>query len=114
MNTTAQVHQKEVLGPAQYRPSPVKFTSERPEQFPVKPKAERLPPRESNQSKFDSSHSVGTPTKDEDPGSTETQRSMLSLETLRGFTDFGKEEVIFSILAAWNDTCTLSDTWTFD
>ena len=114
MNTTVQLHQKEVLGPAQYRPSPVKFTSERPEQFPVKPKAERLPPRESNQSKFDSSHSVGTPTIDEDPGSTETQRSMLSLETLRGFTDFGKEEVIFSILAVWNDTCTLSDTWTFD
>ena len=102
MTTTVQVHQKEVLAPLQYRPSPVKFTSERPEQFPVKPKAERVPPgahsRESNQSKIDSSHSVGTLPKDEDSGSTETQRSMLSLETLRGFTDFGKEEVI---LISW-------------
>ena len=107
INATGYAHPKEVLAPVQYRPSPVKFTSQRPEQFPVKPKPERVPPgahsHHSNQSKIDN-HSVGTPPKNGAPGSTETQPSILSLETLRDFTDFGKEEVMSHFLPISNDS----------
>ena len=91
------IQQKDISSLAQYRPSPVKFTNQRPEQFPVKPKPERLPlasklldANESNltvQSKQDGIKSENM------SKLSETQMPILSLETLKDFTDFGKEEV---------------------
>ena len=58
------------------RPSPVKFTSQRPEQFPIKPTPERLTVNVLNDDKNVVKH------------------KMLSLETLKdALPDFGKEEV---------------------
>ena len=93
----ASVQQKEISSLAQYRPSPVKFTNQRPEQFPVKPKPERMPlvPKTD-----DSRNSIVTSSANTDNkicDEPETQRPMLSLETLKDFTDFGKEEVKISL-----------------
>ena len=89
---------------AQYRPSPVKFTNQRPEQFPVKPKPERLPlaahSHDSNHTKTADSSVPALQKHDEISENPDSQRSMLSLETLKDFTDFGKEEVMLRLADA--------------
>ena len=87
--------QKDVSCLGQYRPSPVKFTNQRPEQFPVKPKPERVPLSSQLQDTKQSS-TTSTDVKrelDEKQDNPENHKHVLSLETLKDFTDFGKEEV---------------------
>ena len=55
---------------AHIRPSPVKFTSQRPDQFPVKPEPERIPQAVADAMKH----------------------KMLSLERLKDLPDFVKED----------------------
>ena len=58
--------------PQQRRPSPIKFTSQRPKQFPIQPKPERVPAAVADAVKH----------------------KMLSLDNLRdSLPDFGREEV---------------------
>ena len=78
-DSLVNVIQKDIQSLAQYRPSPVKFTNQRPEQFPVKPKPERIPPTHLHDA--------------EKTDVSENQKHVLSLETLKDFTDFAKEEV---------------------
>ena len=55
---------------ANVRPSPVKFTSQRPDQFPIKPEPERIPQAVADAMKH----------------------KMLSLEKLKDLPDFVKED----------------------
>ena len=95
------------LSHAEHRPSPVKFTSQRPKQFPVKPKPERLPPMaqtpDSNQCLNEHSSFAPSQKDDEISENSGSQRPMLSLETLKDFTDFGKEEVMIVLTEAVGD-----------
>ena len=54
---------------ASIRPSPVKFTSQRPEQYPIRPEPERVNPQIMAEA---------------------MRHKMLSLENLKGLPDFGK------------------------
>ena len=90
-NSKLNIIQKEIQSPAQYRPSPVKFTNQRPEQFQVKPKPERI---------HTSSQAQGTKqsinidkAQNELSEMTDNQKQVLSFENLKDFTDFEKEEV---------------------
>ena len=98
------IQPKDVLSLAQYRPSPVKFTNQRPDQFPVKPKPERVPPiSQTYDSKacctvVDSTEGCNQKDESTSKNNTEIPRPMLSLETLKDFTDFGREEVKIFLL----------------
>ena len=74
----------------------VKFTNQRPEQFPVKPKPERMPLVPKTDDARIGVVTSSANTNDKICDEPETQRPMLSLETLKDFTDFGKEEVKIS------------------
>jgi len=71
-----------------HRPSPVKFTSQRPEQFPIKPTPERRPTTTTTTA------DVGGESAAAATGSNSVvKHKMLSLETLKdALPDFGKEE----------------------
>ena len=87
--------QKDVSCLGQYRPSPVKFTNQRPEQFPVKPKPERVPLSNQLQDTKQSSNTSTDVKKEvyEKQDNLENHKHVLSLETLKDLSDFGKEEV---------------------
>jgi len=87
------MQQKDITSLAQYRPSPVKFTNQRPEQFPVKPKPERIPPVSKTYEDKNCSVTTSVDTENQKSQTSESHRPMLSLETLKDFTDFGREEV---------------------
>ena len=89
----ANNQQRDITSLAQYRPSPVKFTNQRPEQFPVKPKPERIPPVSKTYEDKDGNVATSGDTENQKSQISESQRHMLSLETLKDFTDFGREEV---------------------
>ena len=89
----SNMQQNDITSLAQYRPSPVKFTNQRPEQFPVKPKPERIPPVSKTYETKNCNLATSVETENPKSQTSESQRPMLSLETMKDFTDFGKEEV---------------------
>lgn len=90
-NSKLNIIQKEIQSPAQYRPSPVKFTNQRPEQFPVKPKPERI--HTSSQAQGTKQSTNIDKAQNEQSEMTDNQKQVLSFENLKDFTDFEKEEV---------------------